>query len=201
VARLRAGGDEDSVAPIPRLWRSFLEAAAVLNPLRGNPPSQANLLWDVIYVEEITHCAAGLKWFIYLHDGAAHEEVVRSFHQVVCSHFYGSLKVRLGGPRGNSYESEWVCAPKPTQAGDVRVAAILRPALHSRLSLTRIVGCRSQPPFNDEARARAGFEKEWYMPLVDKPLGRRAPPPDVEASRDDGGSHEESTLPAAIEAR
>ena len=72
----------------------------MLNTLRATQPSQANLLWDVIYEEEITHCAAGLRWFIYLHDGAAHEEVVRSFHEVVYSHFYGNLKVRVGGPQG-----------------------------------------------------------------------------------------------------
>lgn len=91
----------------------------MLKPLRATPPSQANLLWDVIYVEEITHCAAGLKWFIYLHDGAAHEQVVHSFHQVVSSHFYGNLKVRMGmgGSRVRSIESEWVCERTSTPAG------------------------------------------------------------------------------------
>ena len=31
-----------------------------------------------------------------------------------------------------------------------------------------------KPPFNDEARARAGFESKWYLPLVEKTGRRRA---------------------------
>ena len=56
-------------------------------------PPQADLLWDVILGEEITHCAAGLKWFTWLHEGAAHDAVLRSFHDIIIQRFYGNLKV------------------------------------------------------------------------------------------------------------
>jgi uncharacterized ferritin-like protein (DUF455 family) len=46
VSRFRAGGDEAS----------------------------ASLLWDTIYQEEITHCAAGVRWLRHLHAAAADAE-------------------------------------------------------------------------------------------------------------------------------
>jgi uncharacterized ferritin-like protein (DUF455 family) len=85
IARLRSGGDAES----------------------------ADLLSDIIYPEEISHCAAGLRWFKFLHEGSSHDATVASFHSIVRAHFYGLLK----------------------------------------------------PPFNDEARALAGFTSEWYLPL------------------------------------
>ena len=94
----------------------------------GDDPS-ADLLEHVIYPEEITHCAAGVRWFTYLQnrmggalvvdDDEEEEElddaarVAKRFHVIVRKHFKGILK----------------------------------------------------PPFNDEARSRAGFQREWYEPL------------------------------------
>lgn len=93
----------------------------------GDEPS-ATLLENVVYPEEITHCASGLRWFKYLHardgGGDATEEysesssAVSAFHEIVRSHFRGALK----------------------------------------------------PPFNDEARAKAGFTPVWYEPLAVKPF-------------------------------
>jgi len=94
--------------------------------------ASATLLESVIYPEEVTHCAAGLRWFKYLHarDGVRGEDesavneneetesssVVRAFHALVRKHFAGALK----------------------------------------------------PPFNHEARERAGFTPVWYEPLTVK---------------------------------
>ena len=68
----------------------------------------------VIGQEEITHCAAGVRWFTYLHDLAhssgstvseqqatpdwmviarQHKSVETWFHELVRTHFRGSLKV------------------------------------------------------------------------------------------------------------
>ena len=100
---------------------------------RNGDEASATLLEEVVYPEEITHCAAGLRWFKYLHardgdgvdahstsggDGEETEtsSVVQAFHAMVRKHFAGALK----------------------------------------------------PPFNAEARAKAGFTPVWYEPLVEK---------------------------------
>ncbi|CAI0410788.1 unnamed protein product [Linum tenue] len=104
----------------------------------GGDNDTANLLETVIYPEEITHCAAGVKWFKFLclrsatpallvsqqaegrQPEPAREEdeemVIQKFHSVVRSHFRGPLK----------------------------------------------------PPFNAEARKAAGFGPQWYEPLAVK---------------------------------
>ena len=92
----------------------------------------------MVYPEEVTHCAAGVKWFKYLclrsptpsctdslssQEGEVgseakeeNEEVIKRFHSIVRSYFRGPLK----------------------------------------------------PPFNEEARKAAGFGPQWYEPLAFK---------------------------------
>eukprot|EP00959_Pyramimonas_sp_CCMP1952_P455287 9471334-Pyramimonas_sp.AAC.1 len=48
----------------------------------------------IIPQEEISHCAAGLKWFQFLHKGEELDAIVASFHSTVREHFHGPLKVR-----------------------------------------------------------------------------------------------------------
>lgn len=107
----------------------------------GGDNETADLLETVVYPEEITHCAAGVKWFKYLclrsktpalsRDNLSseengdketeistegNEEVIQKFHAIVRTHFRGPLK----------------------------------------------------PPFNEEARKAAGFGPQWYEPLAVK---------------------------------
>lgn len=107
----------------------------------GGDDQTADLLEKVVYPEEITHCAAGVKWFKYLFlrsrdpgradnflthqetgpnedDDAKEEndEVIKKFHETVRTHFRGPLK----------------------------------------------------PPFNEAARRAAGFGPEWYEALAVK---------------------------------
>lgn len=77
----------------------------------GGDNQTADLLENVIYPEEITHCAAGVKWFRYLclrsrdlisasqEVGAGEsdsmmetDEVIRTFHAIVRTYFRGPLK-------------------------------------------------------------------------------------------------------------
>lgn len=77
----------------------------------GGDNQTADLLESVIYPEEITHCAAGVKWFRYLclrsidlisasqEVGAGEsdsmmetDEVIRRFHAIVRTYFRGPLK-------------------------------------------------------------------------------------------------------------
>lgn len=107
----------------------------------GGDNRTADLLETVVYPEEITHCAAGVKWFKYLclrsrdlvsggddrssqevgdrESDAMMEEndvVIRKFHATVRMYFRGPLK----------------------------------------------------PPFNEAARKAAGFGPQWYEPLATK---------------------------------
>ncbi|GMN52794.1 hypothetical protein TIFTF001_021934 [Ficus carica] len=106
----------------------------------GSDDKTADLLESVVYPEEITHCAAGVKWFKYLCLRASNpaslpdslasregeeeseakeeenEEVIKKFHEIVRTHFRGPLK----------------------------------------------------PPFNEDARKAAGFGPRWYEPLAFK---------------------------------
>lgn len=76
----------------------------------GGDSKTADLLETVVYPEEITHCAAGVRWFRYLClrsknsdeyqnnplDGGEEEgdnnEVIEKFHAIVRTHFRGPLK-------------------------------------------------------------------------------------------------------------
>ncbi|KGN63040.1 uncharacterized protein LOC101205330 [Cucumis sativus] len=77
----------------------------------GGDNETADLLEKVVYPEEVTHCAAGVKWFKYLcqrsidrkldedDDGAESnamemekEETINKFHEVVRKYFRGPLK-------------------------------------------------------------------------------------------------------------
>lgn len=63
----------------------------------GGDDKTADLLEFTIYREEITHCAAGVKWIKYLFDKGVEEarqfdKVELWFHHLVKAHFYGGLK-------------------------------------------------------------------------------------------------------------
>lgn len=97
----------------------------------GGDDESATLLETIVYPEEITHCAVGVRWLRHLFQSAKTcggrlsdaswvKEALRFdsvecwFHWLVRNHFRGTLK----------------------------------------------------PPFNEQARAKAGFSKDWYMPLA-----------------------------------
>lgn len=109
--------------------------------------ASADLLEDVIYAEEISHCAAGVRWMKHLHAVAR-------------------------GSGGSSSEAELDAAAQalvmatdelPTWAAEAReherietwFHALIRAHFHGLL----------KPPFNHWARGAAGFLPEWYEPL------------------------------------
>ncbi|XP_067942082.1 uncharacterized protein HI_0077-like isoform X2 [Watersipora subatra] len=70
---------------------------------------------EIIYTEEITHVAAGLRWFNYICERTTPQlDPVMTFHDIVRKYFKGYLK----------------------------------------------------PPFNSDARKKAGMTAEWYEPLT-----------------------------------
>ncbi|XP_052200630.1 uncharacterized protein LOC127807008 isoform X2 [Diospyros lotus] len=83
----------------------------ILRFRNGGDNETADLLEKVVYPEEITHCAAGVKWFKYLcfrsgsisggnrwssqevvGAGENNDDVINKFHQTVRAYFKGPLK-------------------------------------------------------------------------------------------------------------
>lgn len=73
----------------------------------GGDNQTAELLETVVYPEEITHCAAGVKWFKYIclrstnpnltdlpseETSEVDNEVIQKFHSIVRTYFRGPLK-------------------------------------------------------------------------------------------------------------
>lgn len=101
-----------------------------IHRLRSNGDAvSAALLEDVIYPEEVTHCAAGVRWLRFLHTqaqegdelpgcawavgAAAHADVTTWFHELVGLHFFGSLKPPFNEPAraAAGFTPAWYCIP------------------------------------------------------------------------------------------
>jgi uncharacterized ferritin-like protein (DUF455 family) len=110
----------------------------------GGDNETAELLERVVYPEEITHCAAGVKWFKYLCLRAENP----AWNQ-------GSM-----ASPGGAGESE-----KTVEENDViqKFHSIVRAYFRGPL----------KPPFNEEARKAAGFGPQWYEPLAVKEVNPR----------------------------
>ena len=191
---------------------------------KGDDEDTAKLLESVIYPEEITHCAAGVKWFTYLclrEDQAAGgmliSEVQRPAdplavavpvegddHVVVQKlasldfHGDGNCTIPEAATMGSlspsqvelavDHDDMYVKGPsldkKDSSRNDVAKDEILRvvsrvgaprqeiaelvvPRFHS--VVRKYFQGSLKPPFNDAARAAAGFGTDWYLPLAVKP--------------------------------
>ncbi|KAK4431080.1 hypothetical protein Salat_0870000 [Sesamum alatum] len=108
---------------------------------KGGDDKTAELLEKVVYPEEITHCAAGVKWFKYL--------CLRSKNPVMASEYLVSK------------ESE----PKEAEIiGEVHDEVIQK--FHA--TVRAFFRGPLKPPFNEAARSAAGFGPQWYEPLAVK---------------------------------
>lgn len=107
----------------------------------GGDDRSADLLETVIYPEEVTHCAAGVKWFKYL--------CMRSRNPTF-------------SPSQDDESSQVETAPTAanTEAEDVikKFHDTVREYFRGPL----------KPPFNENARLAAGFGPQWYEPLAVK---------------------------------
>lgn len=107
----------------------------------GGDNKTAELLETVVYPEEITHCAAGVRWFKYLH--------LRSRDPAL---------FRDSSPPVESEAEENGCTIENDEQVIQKFHAIVR--THFRGPL--------KPPFNETARKAAGFGPQWYEPLATK---------------------------------
>ncbi|XVF75675.1 hypothetical protein PTKIN_Ptkin13bG0205500 [Pterospermum kingtungense] len=107
----------------------------------GGDDGTADLLETVVYPEEITHCAAGVKWFKYL--------CLRYRYPAL---YQDSLCQESEAGRSETQMEEG------TEEVIQKFQAIVR--THFRGPL--------KPPFNEKARKAAGFGPRWYEPLAVK---------------------------------
>mmetsp|Transcript_11710 Transcript_11710/g.33060 ORF Transcript_11710/g.33060 Transcript_11710/m.33060 type:complete len:313 (-) Transcript_11710:290-1228(-) len=97
----------------------------------------ANLLEGVIMPEEVSHCAAGVKW----------------------------IKFLFAAAKGEAY------ADRPWARDARRFEGLGVECWFHSLVRENFDGAL-KPPFNKDAREKAGFSEAWYLPLVDAPSGR-----------------------------
>ncbi|KAL4447275.1 hypothetical protein ABPG77_007308 [Micractinium sp. CCAP 211/92] len=157
VARFRAGGDADT----------------------------AELLQDVIYVEEISHCAAGVRWLKHLHQ-VAHDtdwgQAAAQAGELQAGGAASAAQQQQQPEQGQQQEAQQHpaqqgqaagsgdadqqagCESMPAWAAEARRHARVEEWFHA-LVRAHFFG-PLKPPFNEEARAQAGFGPEWYLPLA-----------------------------------
>ncbi|OVA17886.1 Protein of unknown function DUF455 [Macleaya cordata] len=111
----------------------------------GGDNQTADLLETVVYPEEITHCAAGVKWFKYL--------CLRSKNPVTST-------ISSGDAEG--IETDTQATEKEVEGDSQMVIQKFHSTVraHFRGPL--------KPPFNVKAREAAGFGPLWYEPLAVK---------------------------------
>lgn len=115
----------------------------------GGDECTANLLETVIYPEEITHCAAGVKWFTYL----CTRSIPGSQNTTISS-------VCRSPETGVAEEHS---ALQVDARSDDKKTLVIE-AFHN--TVKRYFRGPLKPPFNVEARKAAGFGPEWYEPLA-----------------------------------
>jgi uncharacterized ferritin-like protein (DUF455 family) len=117
---------------------------------KGGDEETAKLLESVIYPEEITHCAAGVKWFSYL--------CLRDAPEVRTGEALSDVQKCSATGMGAQVATE--CRPGNGEAAGCEVVA----AFHD--VVRKYFRGPLKPPFNEAARAAAGFGPEWYLPLA-----------------------------------
>ncbi|KAL6552760.1 hypothetical protein OROHE_008124 [Orobanche hederae] len=111
----------------------------------GGDDRTAELLEKVVYPEEITHCAAGVKWFKYSCMRSKNPDMI---YESVASEERESGEAESIWDDNNNMQCEVI------EKFHATVRAFFRGPL--------------KPPFNEAARRAAGFGPQWYEPLAVK---------------------------------
>ncbi|EHA8588683.1 hypothetical protein COCNU_scaffold006300G000010 [Cocos nucifera] len=124
---------------------------------KGEDKHTADLLETVVYPEEITHCAAGIKWFRYL--------ILRSLGGHQSATLLPGCAAKQQLEDGQSIK----CLERSFRSleiiGSVECDAVIQ-TFHS--TVRKYFRGPLKPPFNERARTAAGFGPEWYEPLAVK---------------------------------
>jgi uncharacterized ferritin-like protein (DUF455 family) len=164
----------------------------ILRFRRGGDEATAALLETVVYPEEVRHCAAGVRWLTWMHHVAVvagsggcgrreEEEAMRracaaagppegvatvdeAVAAVLAEEEEWTGDEEAGTEDEETEEEEEATEEAGAPAGGWRADAARHgsPPAWFRSLVARHFNGRLKPPFNVEARARAGFTPEWY---------------------------------------
>lgn len=114
---------------------------------RNGDASSADLLENIILEEEISHCAAGVRWIKKLYEAASlgGEECVKTDNS------NGEIQSYKSDEKG------WVTDAREFGTVEEWFHSLVRRNFFGKIKL----------PVNKEARHRAGLEENWYMPLTE----------------------------------
>jgi hypothetical protein len=148
------------------------------------------LLW---LQEEITHCAAGVRWLSHLH------ALAQSAHLPAAAAAAAAAAGEAGTSSSENDVPQWVGDARQHASVEAWFHSLVRRHFHGSLKVgpaccdlsiqlwelsvlsqsmsvqsipTMLAGwlicCMppAQPPFNTQARAEAGFGEQWYLPLA-----------------------------------
>ncbi|XP_077234491.1 3-oxoacyl-acyl-carrier synthase-like protein (Protein of unknown function DUF455) isoform X2 [Tasmannia lanceolata] len=138
----------------------------------GGDDRTADLLETVVYPEEITHCAAGVKWFKYL----CFRTFMRPQNAVLNPICLSSQNMRMkqedileeeqdGDSMNSPLESRYGVNGNIATEGSDDLETVIE-TFHATVR-TYFRGTL-KPPFNEQARKAAGFGPQWYEPLAFK---------------------------------
>ena len=117
----------------------------------------------MIYPEEITHCAAGVRWLRHLHEVARREKEKAAAEEEEEEKEKGE-EGRGGNPSSSSSSSSSSQAVAPEWMAEAQAHEQVQTWFHALVS--RHFAGSLKPPFNSEARTEAGFDESWYLPLA-----------------------------------
>ncbi len=178
--------------------------------------ASAALLEDIIYPEEVTHCAAGVTWLTHLHrvgcelrentdDGGLREN--QHSNNGVGS--VGDAAVGKEATPGEATPGEATpgeatltemstCMQSMTVSNDTQKRPpqwAVEAAMHADVASWFHVLVRAhfwgplKPPFNERARAAAGFHPSWYLPLSQVEAGHPTAVSRVEKNSREASNH------------
>lgn len=124
----------------------------------------ANLLESVVYPEEISHCAAGIKWFRYLCLRTPGINTSEAFIPSSMNHKDLARKDEYADVGAGQHAYQTIESSKVLDVKEHDDAVIQ--TFHA--TVRRYFRGVLKPPFNIEARIRAGFTPDWYEPLAVK---------------------------------
>ncbi|CAI5502526.1 unnamed protein product [Closterium sp. Naga37s-1] len=165
----------------------------------GGDSETAELLEQVVYPEEVTHCAAGARWFCFLclrdlrarqgGEGGREEEAAGGGGGgeggTLRGEALGSETAAVGRSEsedGDGDGKDEVKAERPGKAGNEGVGGAAEQGMgeeevsaeeHAAIVagfhgiVRQHFRGKLKPPFNHEARAKAGLTRDWYEPLAE----------------------------------
>lgn len=152
---------------------------------KGGDDGSADLLETVVYPEEITHCAAGLRWFKYICLRSCMNSCVAINMDSECVKLE-ELDISQSNDSDSAYkprkelsshkhsidgsvEPGCACSRNSAVSGANDIPADVIDKFHS--VVRKYFRGPLKPPFNEKARQAAGFGSEWYFPLASNGIG------------------------------